>query len=749
MSPDNQNLSTNNISPMQADSTAFDRAVVVSSNAAETSQNRGSSLQKKQEAAASDTQSTSEAMERFYRRNPSLPYAPASASPNVRNSGGQTYYYNHPIPLNLKLNYTELIELLKKRRPDIAAAIQDGIDRIENARTTLAQVQQEVEQSQQQHNEDARLANRKIDEEIEHFQQKLDTIEQQQNKIIIDMRDDFYNLRAKLAEYRSLLGEEAEHIYFKDRPDLFPEPALPAPTQQTPGTSLIPASNTAIHKNMGSAIASVSRAWGNLYHTLSSSRAQNQPANQTEPPVYKPVKVDYPLEEAREQVRSLQAIAACEGLPSHSKTSLSWSEKFMVFLALLACGSIFGFSIGIITGVIDPQIIALRPMLEAAPLSAALALGIGLFWVLGEAVQRWAEHASENYHTANLASIRSDPKRMGECTKKTFTVHIVLLASVTCLFVLIEAAVEWNGIVHYFNQHMLNQMLATGQVHQVSAGLSTGAMLGMSLMASVPFLVMHMVEGWTLAYGQTIQNHLINLQENDMHARSEEIHKKRLEEARAQREKWEMSQNDSTAVEHVQSQLETAQITGSINLHTNEQSQTASDDASPPAYHNSSTPLLMSDYSSNPVIDAIVPPGDEAADDSLPSSQPASDTADTASLTDAKPSTELQIRSHISSLQEKVQGKYQALQEQREYSKVRTAHYYNRIRQLEEERRLEHSIIQQEGRQRIDDAYRNMEGAAVEFDALIKQKRKDILRTLHGGILSRLRKWLYDHSLTE
>ena len=244
-----------------------------------------------------------------------------------------------------------------------------------------------------------------------------------------------------------------------------------------------------------------------------------------------PDTVPFPLAECVSQAPPLDAIAVQQGLPSLSPMSEAMDSKqqFISWLALLACGSIFGASIGLLTRIVRLTDFNINSQAADWKFAGLCVLGVFMFWVLGRVAFAAAALASEERHLHLVASHRDDPLKVGDWLRRASWVSLGLLVVISGVLVAIEAVVERNGIVSAFTDGMQNATIASGQHDLGSNSVNPVALVFMVLTVSLPFVLMHIAHGWSDARQKVIRQYLIGRQQQQAWEIARKCHAERTE----------------------------------------------------------------------------------------------------------------------------------------------------------------------------------------------------------------------------
>ncbi len=504
---------------------------------------------------------------------------------------------SYPVPGDhLPEHYTRVIEQLDRRHPVMAAILRDGLERIEKAKMDLNDLQEQLQTEHQRANEDAAKSARDL-------QQAIDAVENEIAKVnsdYIEKKREIFRRRSEYAqEYmagqalagifpnpaeafgpiarndRPLITDNDDNIALEPSADVWPAAStlgqpqpVPVDTHQlVPDSSPLPPASSDGQLTLQSAAhepQSLTPPVGGLQQSLNTQAeaptiVHLPPGVPLEPE--DPTKIELPLEEARQRVRSLQAIAADEGyLADGAATKLLGKGKETGFLkkfnsvwyplvnalAMLVCGAVFAFSLGIITGLINADIFAIDPSRELAPFGGLLIVGTVLFYLMGRAITSFVAHAAELNQNTITAGISKDPLAFAKRIRwSAVWVLLVGMAGIGAV-VVIEANVERHGIAHYFHDQLMGSLIAHGTIHPGSA-ITNLALWSIALMAGIPFVLFHASHAWVESRQEVITSHLTNLQHNEMYEIARQIQQERVEKAHQNAEIVQAAWKDAEA----------------------------------------------------------------------------------------------------------------------------------------------------------------------------------------------------------
>jgi hypothetical protein len=229
----------------------------------------------------------------------------------------------------------------------------------------------------------------------------------------------------------------------------------------------------------------------------------------------------FPEQEGAELAGPWEMMAVVHRVPLGRAAARSARHRWPILirlgrgLALAACGSAFGLTCGVLTGLVEPKMIAIAPENAVGPVAVVLGLGVALFMAIGRGVFLLSALASEERYEAMLLGAsrdaRSEAAAKGE-TRQDLTpewlarsakaAFITLLAVVVFLLI-IESTCERYGVGRLIMEGVQNHHLVAGAADSVSTP-GMFALLCLSLTVSAPFLLLEGAEGWIESREHTI-----------------------------------------------------------------------------------------------------------------------------------------------------------------------------------------------------------------------------------------------------
>ncbi len=480
---------------------------------------------------------------------------------------------SYPVPGDhVADHYTRVIEQLDRRNPVMASILRDKLERIAKAKQDLIDLQMQLQIEHQRANEDAAKSARELEAKILEVERQIDEIN---NNFFAKKREIFGRRRIYAADYmagQALAGifpnpaEAFGPIARNDRPLLTDsedtaalEPAV-AP-DLVAGSDAEGGVNPAVNNQLTPAASALMpvlpdgrtsaqsdpQALERL--VVPSGGLQSAPQPEAAPPTIvrlppgvplepqDPTAIPLPFDEAKQRARSLQAIAADEGfLPDGAATKVLGKNKpsrlntFFIFLMTLVCGAVFAFSLGIITNLVNPDILSMDPSKEMLPFAIMVVAGTVLFYLMGQAIKAFVAHAAELNQNTITAGISKNPLAFAQRIRwSAIWVLCVGLAGMLAV-VVIEANVERHGIAHYFHEQLMGGLIAHGAGNTVSS-IGNMTLWAIALMAGIPFVLFHASHAWVEARQEVINSHVTNLQQKEVYEIANQIRQDRVERA--------------------------------------------------------------------------------------------------------------------------------------------------------------------------------------------------------------------------
>jgi hypothetical protein len=658
---------------------------------------------------------------------------PTSPMPRQRNERGEaqprSYPFEHPLPAEgtLRASYSNALNLIEKYFPLRSARLEDYIERAEAALRRCRTTAKEQEELHQNRNEEISRSNRKLTEEITRLRDRRDQINREMEKTI-----------------KELVAERT--VYRTERAEAYAQAGLSLPDDEPDDDEILNAATehneAAPPQEQSASTASESSAKSSLMSNVlrstqaSISQLLRRPTAPAEtPPVAAPVEeplrlvlpkmpeVPFPIDEARAQAEPEASIAIRQGVLSESP-AYTYNEssgfvhgviRTMKTMALIVCGLLFGFSVGIIAGQIKMTRLQNLQSAQMAWAAGFCLLGIFLFWTFGRVVGGLASLIAEKRYTALLARHPDNPQEVG----KWFTSACALITAISaiCLFVLvtIEATVEIQGLVKFVeDQNAIRNLTANSGA---PASLSVFAKLGLALMFSIPFALMHAADGYISGRRDAIRIYLSGRREQEAFQIATILHEERKAEARQHlNEQITLIRTDfvEEKARRAEERLKQQQKEQERNNYIASERESRFDTVTEVA---PTAPLSAESDASAPVSSDI------------PRPKPA-------------PSSEGQThRVRLAKLEQQCREAWAVVRETRGRRNTLLNEFDRQIAEKEAARLEEEKELPVEAKQLIEDAYMNFLGSVKQFDELYQKEMGRAERYLRGGWVHRMRAW--------
>ena len=474
--------------------------------------------------------------QRLFRRFKSSQAATANPFPRPRDEHGESrnrvHHYEGVIPAKgaLLAQYEQALELIKKHhRPMRSAALRDIIGRVDSTIERHGAVVKEEEDALQLFNEDAAHAQAVVQAKIDKLRRARAEREETEDEKCAECRDELAKARAEYAIERTISGQPLPLINLSSptMPDekwLDTEEALvgiASATGQAVGAladgaaRIAEAKASTVHSAASAmqATPAILREGGEFLSrffgrgrsspgsTLTHPNESIAEIRTNEESESAPLKTDilFPIDAARQQAIPGEAHAHASGYPTTSAAaSIARGNPIANFLALVTCGAIFGSSIGLLLGFIDPDAMQVAARQQMIVWGTCSAFGVALFYILGATAETIFALIAEQYHAALVATHRKDPVAVGQWLKSAAIWTAWAGTAIFCLLIGIEAVVERYGIVQLAISRMSDAVML-GHVPAPKADLQGPAAIMIALIASVPFMCFHAARGWTRA----------------------------------------------------------------------------------------------------------------------------------------------------------------------------------------------------------------------------------------------------------
>ena len=756
-----------------------------------------------QQSSANQQSSTNEEAsakkQRLFRRFKSPQAATANPFPRPRDEHGESrnrvYHYNGVIPAKgaLFAEYEQALELIKKHhRPMRSAALRDIIGRVDATIERHGTVVQEEEEALQLYNEDAAHAQAVVQTKIDELRRARAEREETEDTKCAECREELDKARTEYAAERAANGQPLPLINLSSptMPDekwLDTEEALAgiaSATGQAVGAladgiaRIAEAKASTVH---GAAIAmqaapAILREGGNFLSrffgrgrsapgsALTSPNASLAEIWTNEESGSAPLKTDiiFPIDTARQQAIPSEAHAHASGYPTKSAAaSIARGNPVANFLALVTCGAIFGSSIGLLLGFIDPDAMQVAARQQMIVWGTCSAFGIALFYILGVTAETIFALIAEQYHAALVATHRKDPAAVGQWLRSAAIWTAWAGTAIFCLLIGIEAVVERYGIVQLAISRMSDAVML-GHVPAPKADLQGPAAIMIALIASVPFMCFHAARGWTHARLEVLTEATGAGQTHEAWALATQKYAEGLTELRsANRSLTEQSTSDA---KHggLNGILRLASEPGGArngkgahdtigNFYTNTEGMQLLE-----RRNRDNVPEAFSATSKGTAV--LAAPG-EAVESMLPLPTPLTiplPIAEEAVIEQAQDAPEAKPLSRQALSQQTLEHQVslaRANEHFREcFIRLREAYRARRealqpfdtqVEQLQAMIVAERMEMTLEGKRRIEDVYADIIGAVQVFDQTYQEDLKYVERRMRGGITVQIRDWLF------
>lgn len=654
--------------------------------------------------------------------------------------------YDQPISnaANLRTSYSKAIQSIAIERPLQAARLDDMIDRIEVAEIRYREVIEQEQQAHQNYNEEAAISFEQTEPRLEELRKTREKVDADQTFEIEERRSNLLQCREKLAVMHVVndlpltlrdWGADDEQEALQRSPLLG---RVAGESQQASGGAAA---------EPGDASEAVARLPGGVFGQLAGQLRQRlkrpdvsgaavpvlsdamqahvlpgpplEDVGQDEdvsplPPV---IYSKFPIAEGLEQAPSANVLAHKKGLPSVSPAAETFEQREAYsfgWIALVACGSIFGISVGLLLQVLDPRALALNASNQIGSFAVCAFFGVSLFWILGKTVSGVAALASEERCHAHMAKYLDDRDKIGDWLLATARGSLIAILIVAAVLIVIEATVERYGIVQTVIDKMKNALMLGGHTSVVSAGGPPAAVgICLALVASVPFVFYHLAEGWIKARARCMKAAVSAEHENIAWEIATRLHVDRQKKAQeAALEDWK---------ERLQRARQSREALAAANLSVSEAEHDAILSSAPPGI--------------------VSMPGDRLDDSEAMAAAPVPDSDEKAG--DARLSSLLRRRVQLAIANERARNAYARLREA--YARRRDAlkWYDDRIAEVIAIRRTERAEPPINARRRVEDAFNDLSGAVKEFDAAYALEVAAVEKLRRPGLFVRLWRWLF------
>ena len=614
-----------------------------------------------------------------------------------------------PDPVVMREQYAPAIALIRHYRPLRASLLDDMLGRIEHALNRFRRLESGEEHRFQSRNEEYRRADTWLDNRVGELRAERETLASQLDAEVAERQEALAQAReiASVARVAAGLPLHFKDIDLEQAEETSVSKAMEATQEalaQTGLKSILP-SVTAPLSAFQKMRDLISRSSGGI-NLAANGMTGTDPVAAVMPAVPAkafPEAVPFPLEEGVSQALPEAAIAVEQGLPYQSPTarSMGGGQRWLSWVALVACGSIFGISIGLLTQFLNIDMLAFNPARAAGQMLVLAILGMAMFWVLGRVVFAAAAMASEERHSHLLASHRDDTAKVGEWLRRAAVGSLILLPLVGVILIAIEAMVEKYGIVRVFVDGTKNAAFATGHDVVVSSQPPAIATFCLVLMVSVPFVFFHMAEGWVHARDQVIAQYLVGRRQKAGWEIARKCHEERT--ARTQQQFDE----DYQKAKETANALAVAEPSGSLAL------------------------TIQADVAPSQADTLAEPEGLEAGSGEI-------------ATTERPKLEEPQVRMvDVALAMERARECYARVREARARRQEALAWHEARLASYEEERQKERTEPENASKLRLEDAYADYLGSVMDFDKTYRQEMLHVERLMRNGVLVRLWETLF------
>ncbi len=476
--------------------------------------------------STTETQSTTETRRLFVRQlPPTLAELPSGAT-----TPGE---FALPDAARQERFYTQALAQMEQVMPLQVAALRDQLDRVKAAQERFVAARTEELTWLQLHNEDARHAEEVIEEKLHTLRQKREALEQTHETRIEALLAQRASARqAAVAAFTVAgLGEGTLALEFGAEEEYRALPALESATAAgsalAAGSVLAPRRQGFLHGLLQNrlvpappaiAVADILPEADTLTVSLSPSLPHR-------------VLPEILLEEVSTLAAPKDALALQHGLPTSSPTlrALHDGQRGLEWVALVVCGSLFGISVGILTELLEPSRLFLRPEETLGPALVVAVIGIAVFWVLGRVSRGLLSLASECWHASLATRSQTDPAAVAHSLRRTSIASFGIAALLLVGLIVMEASVERYGILGALTARQANATLLQGGGVGQNA-IPPAVLMAMALIVSAPFLLLHGLHGWVEGKAGALSSFLENRAVEAHWQAKQALHEKRTDE---------------------------------------------------------------------------------------------------------------------------------------------------------------------------------------------------------------------------
>jgi len=764
---------------------------------------------------------------RLFHRHSNRTPALAAPYPRPRDEHGdarqRTLVHSHPPPPAGKLaqEHQASIALIEKYRPLRAAQLRDMIQRIDAAIARYHDVAAEEEERLHHYNEDAGFIRERIEGLVKAIEAEKATVYAAHDKICDERRQTLSAAREELAVQRAKNGLPFTLKDWGANEDASSEaPEAPAAIDaiaeavgavakaavEQPGRVAANVADTT--RNVAETVQHAAPVVGQLASMLSSLLKKREQAPHSEAKAegpdtatttvvepITPVQPDLHQQHAQpellpprfdmalgqEHARPPDVIAFDNGIVLPDIQASAAGNKRLGSIITLACGCIFGISLGSMLGLLDLDALTAGRMKALFVFVACALFGWAIFGLFGSAIEIFASWPARLRANAMVAQHRGNPTAIGLQLEKS--AKWAFWIGITALVVLgvIECCVERFGVV----QAAIDNAEAQIMLHQVAAPkmeLTGIAGWVVALVACVPFILWHAGHGWTAEEDKILRAHAAagsrrEAWELATKRYADDVTEHKLQ--RAEREKAEkqrlideadkVTQAEIQALEAVVRQKHQSTLNGDGPITIPATMPTVAPAPMPPTVEplpeakeglpvdqqSDSTETIQADALRDKSIN-LAPTLDDLRGSKKPATSPPASAS--ASLVESPESENvgqgsqeihvspdvIESRVNLARANEKARDANIRLREA--YARRRDAvePYDKKIADLNAQIIEERIEMPTESRRRLEDAFSDYSGAVVTFDELFAQEVKAVERLMRPGIFVNLRNFFFN-----
>ncbi len=285
------------------------------------------------------------------------------------------------------------------------------------------------------------------------------------------------------------------------------------------------------------------------------------------------------------RAKPLEAFAVDHGLPrqwfaaGNPTTEPLWLTIALWlprFLPTFVCGGLFGISLGQVLGIVDVRTLITSPDLESLPGAFAAAAGVVIFTAIGRTIQPFCAYTGQLWAQWMIASTGGVRERIGRILWCKAIIGLAYAVSVTFALVLIEANVERHGLLRAFLDRDTNRILAGGQSNAPTAGPQGAEIWFLVLSIVLPYVLAQWTSGWIHGWTSAAKDWLISLHTVEV---------ARVRKAEYEKEVERLAQSNALALEHhhqiLRSRLQSPEDTKTIVRAPDTEAPSAFDDDIP------------------------------------------------------------------------------------------------------------------------------------------------------------------------